>query len=91
MGFHYEDAASQWWRRRTLSAKAPYSDSFEMKCPSTSVRRLSGLRCSGLRRGADHPMSVRCKLGCEIGEEGYGCPEKHGCLRQAQVPLFVAT
>ena len=35
MGFHYEDAASQWWRRRTLSAKAPYSRSFEMRCPST--------------------------------------------------------
>src|SRR5215469_5751929 len=29
MGFHYEDAASQWWPSRTLSAKASNSHSFE--------------------------------------------------------------
>jgi hypothetical protein len=34
MGFHYEDEASQRWQSRTLSAKAPNSPSFEMKCPS---------------------------------------------------------
>ena len=34
MGFHYPDAASQWRPSRTLSAKAPNSPSFEMKCPS---------------------------------------------------------
>jgi hypothetical protein len=28
---------------------------------------------------------------CAIDEEGYGCREKQGCLRQAQAPLFVAT
>ena len=26
----------------------------------------------------------------EIGEEGYGCQEKQGCLSQVRVPLFVA-
>ena len=34
MGLHNEDAATQWWQRRPLSAKAPNSPSFEMKCPS---------------------------------------------------------
>jgi hypothetical protein len=46
MGFHYEDAASKWWGRGTLSAKAPYRHIFEMKSPSAKyvlvVRRLSG-------------------------------------------------
>ena len=32
MGFRYEDAASQWWDRWALSAKAPNSNSIEMKC-----------------------------------------------------------
>jgi hypothetical protein len=36
-------------------------------------------------------MGVRCRLGWEIREEGYGCQEKQGCLRRAQVPLCVDT
>jgi len=32
MGFHYEDATSQWWDRWALSAKASYSPRLEMKC-----------------------------------------------------------
>jgi hypothetical protein len=31
MGFRYEDAASQWWEGRPLSAQASNSNSFEMK------------------------------------------------------------
>jgi len=32
MGFHYEDATSQWGQRRSLSAKAPNGSSFEIGC-----------------------------------------------------------
>ena len=27
----------------------------------------------------------------EIGEEGYGCQEKQGCLHQVRVPWFAGT
>jgi hypothetical protein len=66
-----------------------------MKCPSTrTLSKRSAAEWATLlwlaKKGRS-PNEDRCRLGCEIGEEGYGCPEKHGCLRQAQVPLFVAT
>jgi hypothetical protein len=66
-----------------------------MKCPSNeeTLSKCSSVveyMCSGVW-GANHLTSVQCKLGCYTDEEGYGCPEKHGCLPQAQVPLFVAT
>jgi hypothetical protein len=34
MGFHYKGEAPKRWQRRSLSAKAPDSHSFEMKYPS---------------------------------------------------------
>ena len=55
MGLHYENAAPQWWQRRTLSAEAPNSHSFEMRSPST--RTLSKRSASwwwSNRRGLHH-------------------------------------
>jgi len=48
MGFRYEDAASQWWNRWALSAKASNSNSFELKCLHLSRIRPSAVMITSL-------------------------------------------
>jgi hypothetical protein len=55
MGFHHQDAASQWRASRTLSAKAPNSPSFEMKYwrPATGRRACPRSVCESRSPGAE--------------------------------------
>jgi hypothetical protein len=62
MGFDYEDAASEWWQRRALSAKAPNRHSFEMKHRSTqaiSIHSMGGVAQSG------HALTQMLSLGVD--------------------------
>lgn len=77
-------------------AAVPSGNSFRRSLGIRSSQALSA-HCSGRIMRCDMcgdstgQVSKTSTMLLTMPQEGYGCREKQGCLRQVQVPLFVAT